>query len=66
MVVEAREPTMSEADESLSFMAARFRDRAEEARTMADGFHDLEARRMMFEIAERYEKLARRIEIEGS
>jgi hypothetical protein len=42
---------MSEADESLSFMATRFRDRAEEARTMAgtmaDGFHEPEARRMM-------------------
>jgi hypothetical protein len=61
---------MSEADESLSFMATRFRDRAEEARTMAgtmaDGFHEPEARRMMFEIAERYEKLASRIENEGS
>jgi DNA-binding ferritin-like protein len=38
------------------------RDRAEEAKTMSDTFRDPEARRMMLEIMERYEKLAWRLE----
>ena len=43
-------------------LVRKLRDRAEEARTLAEGFRDPEARRMMFEIAERYEKLAKRLE----
>jgi len=43
-------------------LARKLRDRAEEARTLAEEFRDPEARRMMFEIAERYEKLAKRLE----
>jgi hypothetical protein len=35
------------------FLASKFRDRAEEARKIADGFRVPEARRMMFDIAER-------------
>jgi hypothetical protein len=58
---------MSETDKShFLLLASKMRERAEEARTIADGFQDPEARRMMFEIAERYEKLAARIENEGS
>ena len=40
-------------------LARKLRDRAEEARTLAEEFRDPEARRMMLEIAERYEKLVR-------
>jgi hypothetical protein len=43
---------------------ATWRERAEAARTMAETLNDLEARRMIFEIAERYEKLAWRLENE--
>ena len=46
------------------FLARQLRERAEEALTLAEGFRDPEARRMMREIAERYEKLAKRIENE--
>jgi len=44
------------------FLARKMRERAEEAQTLAEGFRDREARRMMFEIAQRYEKLAKRLE----
>jgi hypothetical protein len=43
---------------------ATWRERAEAARTMAETLNDLGARRMIFEIAERYEKLAWRLENE--
>ena len=56
---------MSEADEFMAFMVRKLRDRAEEARTMVETFHDPEAKRMMSEIAERNEKLASQLEIEG-
>jgi hypothetical protein len=62
---DAMEVVMSEADELLSFMARKLLRRAEEVRTMVEGFHDPEARRTMLEVAERYEKLALRIENEG-
>ena len=44
------------------FLARKLRERAEEALTLAEEFHDPEAGRMMREIAERYEKLAQRLE----
>ncbi len=47
------------------FLASKFRDRAEEARTLAEAFRDPEARRMMFEVAVRCEKLALRVETES-
>ena len=47
------------------FLARKMRERAEEARTLAERFRDPEARRMMFEVAERYEKLAQRLEYES-
>jgi hypothetical protein len=37
------------------FSARKLRERAEEALAMAEAFRDPEARRMMFEVAERYE-----------
>jgi len=45
-------------------MARKLRDRGDEALTLAETFRDPEARRMMFEIAERYQKLAQRLELE--
>jgi hypothetical protein len=54
---------MTEIDKThLLFMARKMRERAEEALTLAKTFRDPEARRMMFEVAERYEKLAQRLE----
>ena len=54
---------MTETDNGhFRFLTSKLRDRAEEARTLAEGFRDPEARRMMFEIAERYEKLAQRLD----
>jgi len=47
-----------------SFLARKLRERAEEALLIAETFHDPEARRMMFEVAERYQKLADRLEHE--
>jgi hypothetical protein len=44
------------------FLARRLRERAEEALTIAEDFRDPEAKRTMLEIAERYEKLAARLE----
>jgi hypothetical protein len=54
---------MSEADKFL-VMARKLRERAEEALTLAETFREPDAQRMMHEIAERYEKLARRLEME--
>jgi hypothetical protein len=45
--------------------ARKLRERGEEALTMAENFRDPEAKRMMLEIAERYEKLAARLEAES-
>jgi hypothetical protein len=57
---------MTETDRTdFEFMARKMRERAQEALVMAEAFRDLEARRMMFEVAERYEKLAERLELEG-
>jgi hypothetical protein len=55
---------MSEAGKLL-VLARKMRERGEEALTMAENFRDPEARRMMLEIAERYEKLARQLETES-
>jgi len=57
---------MTETNKShFMFLARKMRERAEEARTLAEEFRDPQARRMMFEIAERYEKLAQRLEDEA-
>jgi hypothetical protein len=42
--------------------AKHWRDRADEARSVASNLHDPETRRMMLGIAEAYEKLALRAE----
>ena len=39
-----------------------WRDRADEARAIAETFRDPEARRLMLEIAERYERMVARIQ----
>jgi hypothetical protein len=52
---------MSEADKFL-FMAHKLRERAEEALSLAETFRDPEAKRIMHEIAERYQRLAQRLE----
>jgi hypothetical protein len=57
-------PPMSETDKFL-LLARRLRDRAEEALSIAETFHDPEARRTMLEIAERYVRLAVRLEAES-
>ena len=49
---------MTETDKShFLFLARKLRERAEEALALAETFRDAEARRMMFEVAELYEKL---------
>jgi len=48
--------------ERLLFLAREARDRAEEILVRAETMQDDEARRMMREIAEGYQKLAERIE----
>ena len=54
---------MTETDKShFLFLSRKMRERAEEARTMAKAFRDPEARRMMSEVAERYETLAKRLD----
>jgi hypothetical protein len=42
---------------------AHWRQRAEQARTIADQMNDAEAKGMMLKIAEDYEKLAKRAEV---
>ena len=49
----------------LHILARNMRERAEEALILGETFRDPEARRMMFEIAERYQKLAARLEAEA-
>jgi len=57
---------MTETDKRhFLFLAHKLRERAEEASTLAGAFRDPEARRMMLEVAENYEKLAQRMENEG-
>jgi hypothetical protein len=57
---------MTDTDKShLLFMASKMRERAQEALVMAEAFRDPEARRVMFEVAESYEKLALRLELAG-
>ena len=57
---------MTEIDKThLLIMARKMRERAEEALARAETFRDPEARRMMFKVAERYEELAQRLELEG-
>jgi hypothetical protein len=46
-------------------LARRLRERREEALMIAENFRDPEARRMMIEVAERYEKFAARLEAES-
>jgi hypothetical protein len=54
---------MTETDKShFQFLARKMRDRAEEALTLAKTFRDPEAQRMMHEVAERYQKLAERLD----
>jgi hypothetical protein len=56
---------MTETDNrQFLFLARKLRERAEETLTLAEGFRDPGARRMMLEIAERYEKLAQRLDNE--
>jgi len=54
---------MTEADHFL-FLSRKLRERAEEALVIAETFRDPEAQRMMLEVAERYQKLADRLEHE--
>jgi hypothetical protein len=49
-------------DKKLRLLASEARERAEEALTLAKTFRDAEARRIMREVAENYEKLAERLE----
>jgi len=57
---------MMQTDKShFLFLAHKLRERGEEALVIAETFLDPEARRMMLEIAERYEKLAQRLEHEA-
>jgi len=49
-------------DQKLRLLALEARERAEEALTLAETFRDEEARRIMREVAESYEKLAERLE----
>jgi hypothetical protein len=46
-------------------MARKLRERSQEALVMAETFSDPEARQMMLEVAERYKKLAQRLEMES-
>jgi len=58
--VAAGGPTMP--DQKLRLLALEARERAEEASTLAETFRDAEARRIMREVAEGYEKLAEKLE----
>jgi hypothetical protein len=50
-------------DQKLLSLAMEARERAEEALTLAETFRDAEARRIMREVAENYEKLAEKLEL---
>jgi hypothetical protein len=54
---------MSEAGKFL-VLARKLREGGEKALTMAENFRDPEDQRIMHEIAERYQKLAQRLERE--
>jgi hypothetical protein len=57
---------MTETDKShLLSLARKLHERAKEAPVLAETFRDEEARRMMSEVAERYVKLAERLENEA-
>jgi len=49
-------------DQKLRALALEARERAKEALTLAETFGDAEARRIMREVAESYEKLAEKLE----
>jgi hypothetical protein len=49
-------------DRKLQLLATEARARAEETLNLAETFHDEEARRIMREVAESYEKLAEKLE----
>jgi len=49
-------------DQRLRALALEARERAKEALTLAETFGDAEARRIMREVAESYEKLAEKLE----
>jgi bacterioferritin (cytochrome b1) len=52
-------------DLNLLAIAQELRDRAEEALTRAETFHDPDCRRLMRQIASTYEELAERLEREA-
>lgn len=45
-------------DDNAIFSAEHWRGRAEEARTIADGLHDAQAKRTMLSVAAGYERLS--------
>jgi len=49
-------------DQKVRLLAMEARERGEQALTLAETFRDEEARRIMREVAESYEKLAERLE----
>jgi hypothetical protein len=49
-------------DQKLLLLAMEVRERAEEALNLAETFRDAEARQVMREVAESYEKLAEKLE----
>ena len=49
-------------DQKLRMLALEARERTEEALALAETFGDAEARRIMREVAESYEKLAEKLE----
>jgi hypothetical protein len=54
------------SDSKLLALASSLRARAKEILAKAEAMQDAKARRIMFEIAERYEKLAQRLDQEAS
>jgi hypothetical protein len=52
-------------DPQLLALAREARERAEEAATRAETFHDPEAKRIMRDLVVNYERLARWLEMEG-
>ncbi len=61
--IYCRRPAMP--DLKLPAIAQELRDRAEEALTRAETFRDPETKRLMRQIAETYEEVARRLEREA-